>query len=77
MLAGETVVELPVTVPMLDIDRVGVGVPEMDQERVDDCPWLIDEGEAENKEMEGGVAAATVTVVFEVAVPWELVAISV
>lgn len=51
------------TVPMLEIDRVGVGLPETDQLSVDDCPWLIDEGEAENEEMVGTVAGATVTVV--------------
>lgn len=38
MLAGETEVELPVTVPIPDIERVGVGVPETDQLSVDELP---------------------------------------
>ena len=52
---GETDLDVPVTVPRLDIDIVGVGLPETDHDRVEDSPLMIEEGEEEKEEIIGEV----------------------
>jgi hypothetical protein len=76
---GLTETEVPETVPTpLLMDRVGVGFPETDQDRVDDLPETIDVGEAVKETIVGAtVAGVTVTVTWAVLFPAELVAVRV
>ena len=55
VFVGEMFLDVPVTVPIPEIERE-VAL-ETDQERVDDWPDWIVEGEAEKEEMVGGVGA--------------------
>src|SRR5436853_164337 len=60
---GETDLEVPMTAPLL-MERVGVGLPDTDQERVEDWPEVMEEGAAVKDEMTGAaVAADTLTVI--------------
>ena len=67
------------TAPMaLLMERVGAGLPDTDQERVEDWPEVMEEGVATKDEMTGAaVAALTVTVTVAVTLPALLVAVRV
>jgi hypothetical protein len=75
---GLTETEVPVTVPMPLIERLGAGFPETVQARVEVLPETIDVGEAVKEAIVGAtVAGVTVTVTWAVALPAELVAVRV
>ena len=52
---GETETLFPTGPTPLSTERDGAGLPEMDQERVDDWPWVIVDGEKMKEEMVGAV----------------------
>jgi hypothetical protein len=73
---GETVTELPVTVPipLLTLKEIAL---DADHDKVLDWPMVITEGDAEKEVMVGLPGALMVTVVWAVAVPVIFVAVKV
>lgn len=55
---GETDIDEPVTAPIPDMEKVGAGLPETDQERVEELPVTILAGLAEKEEMTGAESGA-------------------
>jgi hypothetical protein len=51
---GETLIEVPVTVPIPEIDKVAA--PVTDQERLEELPVVMDAGEAVKEEITGNAA---------------------